>query len=200
VHDDLVHRVFTAPAPDVVWQTDITQAIEGKLYCCTVKDVFSNRIAGYALDDRMTVSLAVSALHSAIARRQWHHGNHVPPRVPMANACAERWVRTLCHEVLDRTIFWNEPRYARTSAMVTPSGISPVRVRAVRASRHSSNVSTRFVCVSLDYGVRAPETAVRVGTFRAWDGSAVLEWSRGSWLPERPPSPLVPFPASGQKA
>jgi putative transposase len=72
VHDDLVQRVFTAPAPDVVWLTDITEhpTIEGKLYCCAVKDVFSNRIVGYALDERMTASLAVSALRSAIARRQ----------------------------------------------------------------------------------------------------------------------------------
>ncbi len=31
-----------------------------------------------------------------------------PPRSPQANALAERWVRTLRHEFLDRTIIWNE--------------------------------------------------------------------------------------------
>jgi transposase InsO family protein len=72
VHDDLVQRVFTAPAPDVVWLTDITEhpTAEGKLYCCSIKDCFSNRIVGYALGERMTASLAVSALRSAIARRR----------------------------------------------------------------------------------------------------------------------------------
>lgn len=33
-----------------------------------------------------------------------------PPRSPQANALAERWVRTLRHELLDRTIIWNEPQ------------------------------------------------------------------------------------------
>jgi transposase InsO family protein len=74
VHDDLVQRVFSAPAPDMVWLTDITEhpTLEGKLYCCSIKDVFSNRIVGYSIGDRMTAQLAVSALRSAIARRQPH--------------------------------------------------------------------------------------------------------------------------------
>ena len=72
VHDDLVQRVFSAPAPNVVWLTDITEhpTVEGKLYCCAIKDVFSNRIVGYSLGERMTAQLATSALRSAIARRQ----------------------------------------------------------------------------------------------------------------------------------
>ena len=37
---------------------------------CAIKDVFSNRIVGYSIDERMTAQLAVSALRAAIARRQ----------------------------------------------------------------------------------------------------------------------------------
>ena len=72
VHDDLVRRNFTAPAPDRVWLTDLTEhpTSEGKLYICCIKDVYSRRIVGYATSDRMTASLAVSALRQAVARRQ----------------------------------------------------------------------------------------------------------------------------------
>lgn len=75
VHDDLVRRDFTAPAPDAVWLTDITEhpTGEGKLYLCAIKDLCTNRIVGYSLDERMTASLATAALRSAIARRRPTH-------------------------------------------------------------------------------------------------------------------------------
>lgn len=72
VHDDLVKRDFTASRPNELWLTDITEhrTDEGKLYCCAIKDVFSNRIVGYSIKDRMTSELAVTALRNAIALRQ----------------------------------------------------------------------------------------------------------------------------------
>lgn len=71
VHDDLVQREFTADAPNRLWLTDITEhpTREGKLYLCAVKDVWSRRIVGYSIADRMTSQLAVDALEMAIARR-----------------------------------------------------------------------------------------------------------------------------------
>jgi transposase InsO family protein len=69
-HDDLVRRVFTADRPNELWLTDLTEhrTDQGKLYLCTIKDVNSNRIVGYSIDDRMKARLAVAAL-DAVARR-----------------------------------------------------------------------------------------------------------------------------------
>lgn len=71
VHDDLVRKDFSATRADELWLTDITehQTDEGKLYLCAIKDVFSNRIVGYSISDRMKASLAVSALSNAICLR-----------------------------------------------------------------------------------------------------------------------------------
>lgn len=71
VHDDLVERDFTASDLDQLWFTDITEhpTREGKLYLCAVKDACSTRIVGYAMNDRMTATLAVTALRNAVARR-----------------------------------------------------------------------------------------------------------------------------------
>ena len=70
-HDDLVERQFTADRPNQLWLTDITEhwTDEGKLYECAVKDVWSNRIVGYSISDRMKARLAVDALNMAVARR-----------------------------------------------------------------------------------------------------------------------------------
>jgi putative transposase len=70
-HDDLVRRDFTAPGPNRVWLSDITEhpTRQGTLYLCAIKDVWSNRIVGYSIADRMEASIAVTALDNAVARR-----------------------------------------------------------------------------------------------------------------------------------
>ena len=71
VHDDLVQRVFTAAKPNSLWLVDITEhwTAEGRLYLCAIKDVYSNRIVGYSMNERMKASLAVAALTDAMNRR-----------------------------------------------------------------------------------------------------------------------------------
>ena len=67
VHDDLVERQFTAAGPNLLWLTDITEHRTDDL--CAIKDVHSNKIVGYSIDDRMKAALAVAALRNAIGLR-----------------------------------------------------------------------------------------------------------------------------------
>jgi putative transposase len=72
VHDDLIGKHFTASRPNEKWLTDITEhrTSQGKLYLCAVKDLWSNRIVGYSISERMTSDLAVNALSNAISLRR----------------------------------------------------------------------------------------------------------------------------------
>jgi len=71
VHDDLLQRDFSAERANQRWVGDITEhwTGEGKLYLCTFKDLWSNRIVGYSIADRMTAELAVAAISNAAALR-----------------------------------------------------------------------------------------------------------------------------------
>ncbi len=70
-HDDLVQRDFTADGPNELWVSDITEhrTGEGKLYLCVIKDLWSNRIIGWCVSDRMKARIVVAAIEMAVARR-----------------------------------------------------------------------------------------------------------------------------------
>jgi len=76
-HDDLVRHDFTAAGPNQLWLTDLTEhrTSEGKLHLCAIKDIWSNRIVGYSISDRMESKIAVDAVNSAVARRAVEGGN-----------------------------------------------------------------------------------------------------------------------------
>jgi putative transposase len=104
VHDDLVQRTFTSYSPNTLWLNDITEhsTMEGKLYMCAVKDVFSNRIVGYSIDSPMKSRLAVNALRMAITRR-----NPVATVVHSDRGGqfrSRRYVQTLAHHGLAGSI------------------------------------------------------------------------------------------------
>lgn len=69
---NVLARNFTAAAPDRAWVGDITYiwTDEGWLYLASILDVFSRRVVGWAVSDRMTTKLATDALEMALWRRQ----------------------------------------------------------------------------------------------------------------------------------
>jgi putative transposase len=83
VSDDLVHRVFTATAPDQLWLADITYlpTWQGFLYLAIVLDAYSRRVVGWGMADHMRAELVVDALEMACWHRRpgsglVHHSDH----------------------------------------------------------------------------------------------------------------------------
>ncbi|GAA3561338.1 hypothetical protein GCM10022222_51370 [Amycolatopsis ultiminotia] len=68
---DLVRRVFTAVAPNVLWCGDVTQidTDEGLLYIATTEDLFSRRMLGYAMSEHHDSALVVASLRMAATTR-----------------------------------------------------------------------------------------------------------------------------------
>lgn len=69
---NLLHRDFSAEAPNLKWVTDITyiDTAEGWLYLASVLDLFSRRVVGWAMADHMETTLVEAALGMALVRRQ----------------------------------------------------------------------------------------------------------------------------------
>jgi putative transposase len=68
---NVLDQDFTADAPNEKWGVDITYVwtAEGWLYLAIVLDLFSRRIVGWAVSDRMKRGLAMQALQRAITLR-----------------------------------------------------------------------------------------------------------------------------------
>jgi len=72
---NVLDRDFTAQQPNQKWLADITyiDTHQGWLYLATVLDVFSRRIVGWSMQNRMTKSLVIDALRMALGRRDTAH-------------------------------------------------------------------------------------------------------------------------------
>ena len=69
---NVLDRQFTVPTPNMAWVSDITYlwTREGWLYLVVILDLFSRRVVGWALHDRITRQLALDALAMALRHRQ----------------------------------------------------------------------------------------------------------------------------------
>lgn len=65
-------RGFVRQAPNEVWVSDITfiATDEGWLYLATAMDLYSRRIVGWAMGERITSDLVISALQMAVVHRR----------------------------------------------------------------------------------------------------------------------------------
>ncbi|MDQ1910600.1 DDE-type integrase/transposase/recombinase [Paenibacillus sp. GD4] len=75
VYDNVLNRGFNVLAPNKVWVTDITYigTSKGWVYLASVMDLYSRKIVGWALGERMTKELVLEAFDQACERQK-------PPR------------------------------------------------------------------------------------------------------------------------
>jgi len=76
VAPNLLEQNFTADAPDQKWESDITYiwTEEGWLYLAVVLELYSRRVIGWAIAERMTAPLVCDALIMALWRHRMPKG------------------------------------------------------------------------------------------------------------------------------
>jgi putative transposase len=67
VAPNLLNRQFDVKSPDAAWVTDISYiwTREGWLYLAVILDLFSRKVVGWSMSNRMTADLAIEALKMA---------------------------------------------------------------------------------------------------------------------------------------
>ncbi len=71
VAPNILMREFDVEAPNTAWVTDITYiaTLEGWLYLAVILDLFSRRVVGYAMSERIDRELVLEALRGALLLR-----------------------------------------------------------------------------------------------------------------------------------
>jgi putative transposase len=71
IAENKLDRVFSRPAPNQAWVGDITyiRTDEGWLYLAVLLDLFSRRVVGWAMSERIDRHLTIAALTMAVANR-----------------------------------------------------------------------------------------------------------------------------------
>jgi len=71
VAPNVLMRDFDVAEPNTAWVTDITYlaTLEGWLYLAVILDLYSRRVVGYALSERIDRALVLEALREALLRR-----------------------------------------------------------------------------------------------------------------------------------
>ena len=156
VAPNIIDQDFAADGPNQKWGVDISYVWtrEGWLYLAVVIDLFSRRVVGWAVGDRLHRRLAIAALQTALTMRRppeglIHHSDRGSQycsidyqavlrshgiRISMSgkgncydNAMVETFFKTLKSELVRRTTFFNRAEAERDIARYIDGFYNPVR-------------------------------------------------------------------------
>ena len=102
VAPNLLEQNFTATSPNQKWVSDITcvWTAEGWLYLAVVLDLYSRRVVGWAMSERMTAGLVCEALTMALWRRKMPTGVIVHSDRGSQYCSGDYQHLLLCHKLL----------------------------------------------------------------------------------------------------
>nr|WP_310305900.1 IS3 family transposase [Sphingomonas sp. BE270] len=153
---NIIDQDFTATTPNQKWGVDISYVWtrEGWLYLAVVLDLFSRRVVGWAVGDRLHRDLALAALRKALVMRRppeglIHHSDRGSQycsvdyqaelhrhgiRISMSgkgncydNAMVETFFKTIKSELVWRTVFYTRDQAAQAIARYIDGFYNPVR-------------------------------------------------------------------------
>ncbi|WEK43180.1 MAG: IS3 family transposase [Candidatus Sphingomonas colombiensis] len=153
---NIIDQDFTATTPNQKWGVDISYVWtrEGWLYLAVVIDLFSRRVIGWAVGDRLHRDLALAALRKALVMRRppeglIHHSDRGSQycsvdyqtelrrhgiRISMSgkgncydNAMVETFFKTIKSELVWRTVFYTRDQAAQAIARYIDGFYNPVR-------------------------------------------------------------------------
>ena len=156
VAPNIIDQDFAADGPNQKWGVDISYVWtrEGWLYLAVVIDLFSRRVVGWAVGDRLHRRLAIAALQTALTMRRppeglIHHSDRGSQycsidyqavlrshgiRISMSgkgncydNAMVETFFKTLKSELVWRTTFFTRAEAERDIARYIDGFYNPVR-------------------------------------------------------------------------
>jgi putative transposase len=96
IANNILNREFAVQKPDQVWVSDITHVFtaEGWLYWAVVIHLFSRRVVGWYISERIDRRLVCSALESALISRDFPTGVMIHSDRG-SQYCAERFVKLI---------------------------------------------------------------------------------------------------------
>jgi putative transposase len=82
VFNNILNREFKVEKPNKVWVSDITYIYtsEGWLYLCVIIDLFSRKVIGWSLSNRIAVEIVINAIKKACYNRNYPKGVIFPFR------------------------------------------------------------------------------------------------------------------------
>jgi putative transposase len=171
---NLLNREFYAAAPNLKWVGDITylHTDEGWLYLATVMDLYSRKVVGWAMSDRMKAELACDALTMALWRRGFPKGVLVHTDRG-SQYCSDKYQDLLVKHKLVCSMSGTGNCYDNACAESFFHTLKVELIHGERFNKRSDMRAAVFEYIELDYNRRRRHSAIGMVSPEAFEAQRV---------------------------